>query len=243
MWVQPQLDRIRREKRASRGYHEHLGQVTQAQLQHVLPIAPRAAAYPLHPRMRRTDPMARIASTQPVPSAAVNSSSAVPTTTDPVMASATAQQAAAPAATAQRLRVRLGIGARGGRRMASPRSVIAYRPCTTRRARHPVGLPSMETAGGAGQRIESGFQTSGSWPAVPRSGGRTRPTLLSLPHLAHLYWPAEPGGRMTKPLILPLASGDPQHLGGHQLIGLLGHGGMGRVYLGISPDGGQVAVK
>jgi hypothetical protein len=48
---------------------------------------------------------------------------------------------------------------------------------------------------------------------------------------------------MTDPLILPLAPGDPQHLGRHQLIGLLGHGGMGRVYLGISPDGGQVAVK
>jgi serine/threonine protein kinase len=48
---------------------------------------------------------------------------------------------------------------------------------------------------------------------------------------------------MTEPLILPLAPGDPQHLGGHQLIGLLGHGGMGRVYLGISPDGGRVAVK
>ena len=48
---------------------------------------------------------------------------------------------------------------------------------------------------------------------------------------------------MTEPLILPLAPGDPQHLGGHQLIGLLGHGGMGRVYLGISPGGGQVAVK
>ena len=48
---------------------------------------------------------------------------------------------------------------------------------------------------------------------------------------------------MTEPLILPLATGDPQHLGGHQLIGLLGHGGMGRVYLGISADGGQVAVK
>jgi Protein kinase domain len=48
---------------------------------------------------------------------------------------------------------------------------------------------------------------------------------------------------MTEPVILPLAPGDPQRLGGHQLIGLLGHGGMGRVYLGISPGGGQVAVK
>ena len=48
---------------------------------------------------------------------------------------------------------------------------------------------------------------------------------------------------MTEPLIQPLAPGDPQHLGRHQLIGLLGHGGMGRVYLGVSPSGGQVAVK
>jgi hypothetical protein len=43
---------------------------------------------------------------------------------DPVMAIATAQQTATAAATPQRLRVRLGIGARGGR-IASPRSVIA----------------------------------------------------------------------------------------------------------------------
>jgi len=48
---------------------------------------------------------------------------------------------------------------------------------------------------------------------------------------------------MSEPLILPLAPGDPQRLGGHRLIGLLGHGGMGRVYLGVSPGGGQVAVK
>ena len=48
---------------------------------------------------------------------------------------------------------------------------------------------------------------------------------------------------MTEPVILPLAPGDPPRLGRYQLIGLLGHGGMGRVYLGISPSGGQVAVK
>jgi hypothetical protein len=48
---------------------------------------------------------------------------------------------------------------------------------------------------------------------------------------------------MSEPAILPLGPGDPQRLGSHQLIGLLGHGGMGRVYLGISPDCGQVAVK
>ena len=48
---------------------------------------------------------------------------------------------------------------------------------------------------------------------------------------------------MSEPAILPLGPGDPQRLGSHQLIGLLGHGGMGRVYLGISPGFGQVAVK
>jgi hypothetical protein len=54
---------------------------------------------------------------------------------DPVMTSATAQQTATAAATAQRLRVRLGIGARGGRRIASPRSVIVTVLCSTRRSR------------------------------------------------------------------------------------------------------------
>jgi Protein kinase domain len=48
---------------------------------------------------------------------------------------------------------------------------------------------------------------------------------------------------VTEPLIPPLAPGDPLRLGGYRLIGLLGHGGMGRVYLGVSPGGGQVAVK
>ncbi len=48
---------------------------------------------------------------------------------------------------------------------------------------------------------------------------------------------------MTELLIQPLGPGDPERLGPHQLIGLLGHGGMGRVYLGVTSGGGQVAVK
>ena len=79
--------------------------------------------------------MARKASRHAVPSAAASSRSTVPETTDPVMASATAQQVATAATTAQRLRVRLGIGARGGRRIASPRSVISTVLCATRRSR------------------------------------------------------------------------------------------------------------
>jgi eukaryotic-like serine/threonine-protein kinase len=41
----------------------------------------------------------------------------------------------------------------------------------------------------------------------------------------------------------PLASADPQQLGGFRLLSVLGDGGFGRVYLGLSPRGRLVAVK
>ncbi|MFB9837707.1 bifunctional serine/threonine protein kinase/MFS transporter, partial [Actinoallomurus acaciae] len=41
----------------------------------------------------------------------------------------------------------------------------------------------------------------------------------------------------------PLRPGDPQHLGRYELIGRLGEGGQGVVFLGRAPDGGRVAVK
>ena len=40
-----------------------------------------------------------------------------------------------------------------------------------------------------------------------------------------------------------LKPGDPGQVGKYRLIGRLGDGGMGRVFLGVSPDGRQVAVK
>ncbi|MCG5219523.1 serine/threonine-protein kinase [Streptosporangium sp. KLBMP 9127] len=41
----------------------------------------------------------------------------------------------------------------------------------------------------------------------------------------------------------PLLSGDPAVVGGHRIVGRLGEGGQGVVYLGESPDGTPVAVK
>ncbi|MGW2020965.1 bifunctional serine/threonine-protein kinase/transporter substrate-binding domain-containing protein [Streptomyces decoyicus] len=44
-------------------------------------------------------------------------------------------------------------------------------------------------------------------------------------------------------LVRPLAKHDPQQIGPFRIIGLLGGGGMGRVYLGRAADGRPVAVK
>ncbi|MFC8517690.1 serine/threonine-protein kinase [Streptomyces sp. NPDC057257] len=41
----------------------------------------------------------------------------------------------------------------------------------------------------------------------------------------------------------PLSTGDPESIGGYTLLGRLGSGGMGVVYLGVSASGRQVAVK
>ncbi|MEJ8670349.1 serine/threonine-protein kinase [Streptomyces sp. MS1.AVA.1] len=41
----------------------------------------------------------------------------------------------------------------------------------------------------------------------------------------------------------PLSTGDPEYIGGYTLLGRLGAGGMGVVYLGVSASGRQVAVE
>ncbi|GAA4490234.1 hypothetical protein GCM10023191_022100 [Actinoallomurus oryzae] len=55
--------------------------------------------------------------------------------------------------------------------------------------------------------------------------------------------PAGGGSEVLPEGVLPLAPGDPDAVGGHTLIGRLGAGGMGVVYLGRDANGGLAAVK
>jgi eukaryotic-like serine/threonine-protein kinase len=55
--------------------------------------------------------------------------------------------------------------------------------------------------------------------------------------------PAADGGPGLPPGVRPLEITDPTEIGGHRLVGRLGSGGMGVVYLGNDEHGGLVAIK
>src|ERR1700760_4468740 len=63
-----------------------------------------------------------------------------------------------------------------------------------------------------------------------------------------IYRGRESGGPSTDVcwglvLVSELGPEDPQSIGPYRLVGQLGQGGMGRVFLGVSPGGRPVAVK
>jgi DivIVA domain-containing protein len=64
-----------------------------------------------------------------------------------------------------------------------------------------------------------------------------RPPVFPAPVPAAAAASAPPG------TVMPLQAGDPVQVGGYRLLGRLGAGGMGRVFLGASPGGRKVAVK
>src|SRR5215831_7086590 len=66
-----------------------------------------------------------------------------------------------------------------------------------------------------------------SWRAVSRQGQNGRVT----------------SGRSTMPEMLALRSTDPREVGGYRLLGRLGEGGQGVVFLAVGPTGSRAAVK
>src|ERR1700754_2062559 len=65
----------------------------------------------------------------------------------------------------------------------------------------------------------------------------SRPDVRSVPGFP------EPPHRRDMPDTPPMQPGDPQRLGEYELVGRLGEGGQGVVYLGRGADGEQVAIK
>ncbi|MEU9887088.1 serine/threonine-protein kinase [Sphaerisporangium sp. NPDC051011] len=81
-------------------------------------------------------------------------------------------------------------------------------------------------------------------PSIP-GGSRLRYHQDTAPSGLGGGTPGGPGRGSTLPVSAPgpLPAGEPDHVGRYRLIGSLGQGGQGAVYLGETPEGTQVAIK
>lgn len=74
------------------------------------------------------------------------------------------------------------------------------------------------------------------------AAGTTTTTITSHPATVQVQLRPE-NGEVPEPVLAPLVPGDPESVGTYRLLGRLGAGGMGTVFLGASPGGRRVAVK
>ncbi|RCG31553.1 hypothetical protein DQ384_08210 [Sphaerisporangium album] len=112
--------------------------------------------------------------------------------------------------------------------------VPAHRPEHAGHVRHPVDRtpagpahrPADQTPSiPGGSRLRYHQDTAPSGLGATPGGGSGRSSTLPV---------SEPG---------PLPAGEPDHVGRYRLIGSLGQGGQGAVYLGETPEGTRVAIK
>ena len=96
-------------------------------------------------------------------------------------------------------------------------------------ARQPAGQPAQVVVRGLCHVDRMDRRRRAAQP----NGRSRRTSLRRVP-------PVDRGGAVP---VAPLRPGDPERVGPHRLLGRLGQGGMGTVFLGVSPDERAVAVK
>ena len=107
----------------------------------------------------------------------------------------------------------------------------------------PYGRPGPHAAHPHAAASPSWREAETVLSGTDKPSGRPRAAAFSAPQEAQSV---PPGPRRTpagEPAAKPLRATDPAQIGPYRLLGLLGRGGQGAVYLGLTPDGARVAVK